>query len=288
MVTKVFPGSGAEAAGLRVGDVLREVGGDPTTAPLELGRAIRRRKPGDAVALRFRRDGADQTATATLSRRPEEDEDEDEQFVELAGGAPPLPAPFHLDLAGSPVAVAPAGLVPALGGHGSPPRWVVHRDAETWWVRQEDADPTGIRFPVGLARDFDAKDAEATVRFRIEEGANDRAAGLVLRWRDPGNYLVARYNATEADLRIFRVVNGLRRTLPGGRVAVSIDPSYWHTLSFRAQGAKLTASIDREPAAESYDTYFVRGGAGLWTKSDSVTDFADFRVAPLAAEPAGK
>ena len=55
-------------------------------------------------------------------------------------------------------------------------------------------------------------------------------ASIVLRYRDPGNYFVARVNASEGDLRIFRVANGDRRTLPGAIAKGATDDDRWHTL----------------------------------------------------------
>jgi len=100
----------------------------------------------------------------------------------------------------------------------------------------------------------------------------------VLRWRDPSNYLVARANAAEGDLRIFRVVNGDRRTLPGAIAKGATDDDRWHTLEFRAHGTQLTAILDGDVRATAQDSFFLRGQVGLWTKSDSRTDFDDLKL----------
>ena len=69
-VTSVSPGTPAEAAGLRPGDVITAVGGDKVTSSDELGTAIRKRKPGDAVEVRWQRAGAERSATVTLGSTP--------------------------------------------------------------------------------------------------------------------------------------------------------------------------------------------------------------------------
>jgi hypothetical protein len=129
---------------------------------------------------------------------------------------------------------------------------------------------------MALARGPDCADAEVFVRFRLTGGEFDRAAGILLRYRDPGNCLLARVNATESDLRIFRCVQGVRRTLSGGRVEVSAGDGAWHGPGFREVGARLDAVVDGRASASSHDTCFSKGRIGLWTKSDSVTDFDDF------------
>lgn len=278
-VDHVYADSGAEAAGLREGDVLLRMDERVLDSKTALARAVRAHRTGQKVVLTLRRDGQVQKLTATIGRRPAEDEDEDEQFPDL----PPLPmttTPLAFDFESN---ALPANLESLLGGRGRIGNWAVIAEGAHHFLRQTDADTTGSRFPLLVAKDFDAADVVARVRFRYVSGKVDRAAGLVLRYRDPGNYLVARANQAEADLRIFRVVNGLRTTLPGAVVAAPTNDAEWHTLEFRCEGARLTATLDGKASASSYDTYFRRGSVGLWTKSDSQSDFDDLSFEPLTA-----
>lgn len=273
-VTRVYPNTSAAAAGLAAGDLVVEVDGQRTDTPATLGRAIRRARVGATLTVAWVRAGVRTTSSAVLSRRPEEDEDEDEQFPDTAAAAAaPGRRAFTFD--GADVL---EGLEPRLGGHGAPPRFeaVAHDGGRA--LRQADGDPTGIRFPLAVVRGFQALDVAARVRFRLAGGVNDRAAGIVVRMKDPANYLVARANAVEGDLRIFRTVNGLRRTLPGAVVKAAFDDGAWHTLEVRAEGPRVTAVLDGTTTVTSYDTYLGRGAAGLWTKSDSVTEFDDFTL----------
>ncbi len=280
-VDHVYADSGAEAAGLREGDVLLRMDTLVLDSKSALARAVRAHRTGQTVQLTLRREGQEQKLAATIGRRPAEDEDEDEQFPDL----PPVPmttTKLALDFEGQGNAL-PAVLESVLGGRGRLGTWSVLAQQEEHYLRQSDGDTTGSRFPMLVAKDFDAADVAARVRFRLVGGKVDRAAGLVLRYRDPGNYLVARANQAEADLRIFRVVNGLRTTLPGGVVAAPTNDSEWHTLEFRCEGARLTATLDGKASASSYDTYFRRGSVGVWTKSDSQTDFDDLAFEPLTS-----
>lgn len=67
----IVPGSAAERAGLRDGDVLVRVGDAPVTTFEELRSAIRARQPGDVVRLVYLRDGRDHVTSATLERSQE-------------------------------------------------------------------------------------------------------------------------------------------------------------------------------------------------------------------------
>jgi S1-C subfamily serine protease len=64
----VVPGSPAEAAGLRAGDVLLAVGGTPVAGLKALSALLKSLEPG-AVQLRYRRDGRDVTVAAQLTPR---------------------------------------------------------------------------------------------------------------------------------------------------------------------------------------------------------------------------
>jgi hypothetical protein len=65
----VRPGSPADRAGLRAGDVIVAFGGVTVRTLDDLTFALRARRPGDTVEVRYRRDGAEHVARATLEPR---------------------------------------------------------------------------------------------------------------------------------------------------------------------------------------------------------------------------
>lgn len=67
LVGRVLPGSAADAAGLEVGDVLILVDGKPVDEAADIRAALRGKVDGAKVELRVRRDGKDETRTATLA-----------------------------------------------------------------------------------------------------------------------------------------------------------------------------------------------------------------------------
>jgi hypothetical protein len=278
-ITQVYRDSGAEAAGLQVGDVLLELEGLRITGRDMLYTDIRRFRPGDTVQLLVRRDGGERVLRATFGKRWEEDEEDVEQYLDLAPPTfAPKGLPWSLDLAGADLGTTPPGIEQVLGGVGAPPGYVVEEVDGRRALRQSVSDRIGLRFPMALVEGVDVHDVVGRVRFRLVAGAQDRCAGILLHWKDENNYLVARANAVEGDMRIFRTVNGLRRTLPGGVAMVDLDDDEWHTLEFRVEGPKVTATLDGEVTCSSYDTFFPHGRVGLWTKSDAVTDFAELSL----------
>ena len=66
VIADVTPGGAADAAGLRAGDVVTRVGDRRLEGADSLIAAIRSHRPGDEVALSYRRDGAEHTVRVTL------------------------------------------------------------------------------------------------------------------------------------------------------------------------------------------------------------------------------
>jgi len=67
----VTPGSAAEKAGVKEGDVILELNGEKITAEQSLAKLISKYNPGDSVTLKILRDGKEQTLIAVLGERSE-------------------------------------------------------------------------------------------------------------------------------------------------------------------------------------------------------------------------
>jgi serine protease Do len=72
-IVEISPASGAEAAGLQVGDVIAAVDGQAVDSPTELAAAIARHAPGDSITLTVERNASTTTVVAVLGARPELD-----------------------------------------------------------------------------------------------------------------------------------------------------------------------------------------------------------------------
>ena len=67
-ISEISPGSGAERAGLKAGDLITKVDEVEIQGPEDLSRVIRQYQPDDKVTLTITRDGKEQKITATLGR----------------------------------------------------------------------------------------------------------------------------------------------------------------------------------------------------------------------------
>jgi hypothetical protein len=184
----------------------------------------------------------------------------------------------------------PRGFSCVLTGKGRPGVWTIVTDGTAptppGVVAQTDEDATGYRFPVCVLDSVSAADLDLSVHFRPVKGATDQAAGIVWRFRDSDNYYLLRANALENNLVLYKVQAGKRSDLKPkgagmfayGRKA-KVPSGAWGTLRVVANGPLFEAYLNGEKLFEVEDRTFAGAGkVGVWTKSDSVTYFDDFRV----------
>ena len=69
-ITAVDPAGPAQAAGLRVGDIITTINGQPATSVDQLVTLTLTEKPGDKVDLGYSRNGSSATATLTMGTQP--------------------------------------------------------------------------------------------------------------------------------------------------------------------------------------------------------------------------
>ncbi len=92
LVAEVIDGAPAQAAGLRDGDVIIEIGGEDVAGTNELSRLVAAYPPGEDVRVKILRDGRERTLTVTLGQRDgdqiaavDEPSDEDDSLAANVG-----------------------------------------------------------------------------------------------------------------------------------------------------------------------------------------------------------
>jgi hypothetical protein len=174
----------------------------------------------------------------------------------------------------------PTDFSTALTGGGGPVSWVVREDAtapgDRWVLEQESSDDTSYRFPMCIYDKITARDVAVEVNYKALAGKVDEAGGIVLRYT-PENYYIARANALEDNIDLFKTVRGKRSKIE--EVTVKVAAGRWHTLRFEAKGRHLTVVFDGKAVIETDDGTFTNPGkVGLWTKADSVSAFNNLKI----------
>lgn len=197
------------------------------------------------------------------------------------------------DFTGSPLDRTPSGFRSALAGTGEPGDWRVILDdvppllapltdkAPTMTQRpvlaQLSTDPTDERFPLLIYDGGSFGDFSLRLRFKLVSGATEQMAGVAFRLRDEKNFYVIRASGLGRNVRFYKVVNGERSAPIGPQV--DLDPGVWHELRIECQGNKIQCWLNDKLAIPTLtDNSFTAGKIAFWTKSDSVTHFADLKL----------
>ncbi|HZL70836.1 MAG TPA: family 16 glycoside hydrolase [Planctomycetota bacterium] len=176
---------------------------------------------------------------------------------------------------------APAGFEFATTAKTPAGNWIVRKEGENKVLVQTDTDKTKSRYALALVKDSSFRDVKLSVRAKPVSGEVDQAAGLVWRCKDADNYYLARSNALESNVRLYRVING-NRTQFAGKEEVKLKKDEWHTLSVEHKGTAIVVFLNDEKLIEAEDKAISDAGKiGLWTKADSVTCFDDLRADEL-------
>ena len=192
-------------------------------------------------------------------------------FADLAAGT--SPTNFHAELA----------------GEGTPPQWkIVSAEVPSMLaplssqatpnhlnvLAQTSVDMSDEHFPMFIYDGETLRDFRVSTRFEIVNGIAEQMAGLVFRFQNTSNFYVARLSALGHNIRFYKVVNGVRSDPIGPTLTVSTGT--WHTLSVQCDGNKINIFLDDRPVTPTLnDTTFNEGKVGFWTKSDSLTYFAN-------------
>jgi hypothetical protein len=131
-------------------------------------------------------------------------------------------------------------------------------------------------YKVTLVKGTVASDLTLQVSFLPIQGNADMGGGLIWRVADDRNYYLARANPLEQNIRVYRVVKGVRHLLENFDQTITVKQ--WHTLRITHQGCRVNVFYDDKQVFDLCDKTFHAGMIGLWTKSDAVTYFDDLQL----------
>jgi hypothetical protein len=131
-------------------------------------------------------------------------------------------------------------------------------------------------YKVVLVQGTTATDLDVRVSFLPISGKADMGGGLIWRATDDRNYYLTRANPLEQNIRVYRVVNGVRHLLQNFDQTIGMKK--WHTLQVINRGCRIQVFYDEKQVFDLCDETFSVGGIGLWTKSDAVTYFDNLQI----------
>lgn len=144
-------------------------------------------------------------------------------------------------------------------------------------LAQVSRDPTDERFPLLIYQEETFGDFTLTTRFKTVAGAIERMAGIAFRIQNETNYYVVRASSLGNTFRFYKVVNGERGNLIGPETP--IPSGTWHEMTIECKGNRIRCLLNgKELIPPLMDNSFSSGKIGFWTKSDSVSYFADTRI----------
>ena len=120
------------------------------------------------------------------------------------------------------------------------------------------------------------------MRFRLLEGLLDQCAGILFNLKPNGDYWTVRFNDKEDNLVLWKFESGKRSFVKRGVHDVAIPMKTWHAMKIVTKGARVTASLDGEDLLDYDLPAPISGKVGLWSKTDSVSEFSDYIVTPAA------
>lgn len=179
----------------------------------------------------------------------------------------------------------PPGWSAAATHAGAPPRWEILRDrtapTQPYVLAQVSDDHADQRrTPLAIFNSVNLKDGDISVRMKPVAGHEDIGGGVVWRYQNENNYYMARANALDDTVSVFKVQNGHRTPLVAA-VKHPVPRNSWCILKVSAKGDRFQVYMDHRRILQGQDRTFTGPGkVGLSTTGDSVTYFDDFRVNP--------
>ncbi len=134
-------------------------------------------------------------------------------------------------------------------------------------------------FPIAVAKNIDNfENGEITVKFKMIGGALDRCGGILFNVKPKGDYLAVRFNGTEDNVVLWTFNDGKRTFVKRGTGSYPLELGTWNELKAVVHGTDFKAYLNGQLAVEFALKEPVSGKVGLWSKTDSMTEFEGFTV----------
>ncbi len=159
--------------------------------------------------------------------------------------------------------------------------WLVEQDGENQVLVRKPAKNDDRHISLAIADKPELLDVFLTIRVKANEGKDDKNGGLVWRYADPKNYLLARLDVTDKRVRLYRIVNGNRIKF-GEENNLPLSVGKWYKLRVEHRRDKIKVYLDDEALIIEKESHFQKAGrVGLYANEDAQTLFDDFEIRSL-------
>ena len=213
--------------------------------------------------------------------------------ISWLGAAVAFPAEKVFDFGSYKLNQTPAGFRSTVAGGGQPGEWKVlatevpsllpafspgaRSTVQQAALAQLSRDKMDEHFPMLVYEEETFADFTLTTQFKIVDGQEEQMAGIAFGFQDEQNYSYVRASALGGTFTLYRVVGGVRSTPVALHVPISRGD--WHELLVEWKDKRLRAVLDGKHALPVQEEKLDHNGKiAFWTKSDSLTYFAETRI----------
>jgi hypothetical protein len=111
---------------------------------------------------------------------------------------------------------------------GGTPKWAIEADASAPSPPNVLKQTGSGTFPWCLKKGVSITDGFVEVKFKPIDGREDRAGGIVWRWKYGNDYYIARANALEGNVLLYHTESGRKITIQ--HVDAPVAANQWYTL----------------------------------------------------------
>jgi hypothetical protein len=166
---------------------------------------------------------------------------------------------------------------------GQPSAGLAEKARTLYGAKQEefiDSVKAYAYYPYSVAKDVPAfSNGDISMNFRLLGGQLDQCAGILFNLKPNGDYLTVRFNGKEDNLVLWTFKNGKRTFTKKGAHDVKLTMGEWNRMRISANGTQLRGYLNDELLLEYTLAEPVEGKVGVWSKTDSVSQFDNFAVA---------
>ena len=169
------------------------------------------------------------------------------------------------------------------GGPQEKGSWIVMSDesapSKPNVLARLSSNQTGSGYHIAIEPQGAYSDFEASVKFKIISGEQQRAAGLIVRFQDVNHYFVLMADAMNHKFSLCRAQTGFQGLVCTQDKDVNITIGQWHSIRAEVAGQGIAGYLDDVRLLQRNDQNYLSGGPiGLWTKGDSNVYFDDLKV----------